>query len=107
MAEAMEVLGTWRFSETDFTRFKEDGTVHEAYSFAQLDDDPYAVNRYSLEEGRLSLRELSVSGVPPCGSRPGVYEIRLLQSGGLQIIVLSDACGPRAGDIQGIYERVP
>jgi len=25
----------------------------------------------------------------------------------MQIVVIKDACGPRAGDTQGIYQRVP
>jgi hypothetical protein len=107
LAEAKEILGTWKYSESDFTRFYEDGTVHDAYSLAQLDADPFAINRFEVEAGRLTMHELSVSGVPPCGSKVGVYEIRLLQSGNLQIVTLRDECRPRAGDVEGIYERVP
>jgi hypothetical protein len=105
--EAQEIIGTWKFSESDFTRFYEDGTMHDAYSLAQLDDDPFAVNTYEFEEAKLILRELSVSGIPSCGGKVGTYEIRLLQSGNLQIVVIKDSCGPRAGDTHGIYKHVP
>jgi hypothetical protein len=107
VTEAQQIIGTWKFSESDFTRFYEDGTYHDAYSIAQLDPDPYAVNKYEFEDGHLVAREVSVSGVPPCGGKVGSYEIRLLRSGKLQIIVIRDACGPRVADTQGIYERVP
>jgi hypothetical protein len=107
LPEAEELLGTWKFSDMDFTRFYEDGTVHEAYSLAQLDADPFAVNRFELEAGRMTLRELSVSGVPPCGDKVGVYELRLLEGGKLQMVTIRDACYPRAGDVEGMYERVP
>ena len=107
VTEAGQIIGTWKFSDTDFTRFYEDGTMHDAVSLAQLDAAPFAVNRYEFEDGHLIAREVSVSGVPSCGGKVGSYEIRLLQSGRMQIVVIKDSCGPRAGDTQGIYERVP
>jgi hypothetical protein len=88
-------------------RFYVDGTVHEADSLEQLDGEPFAVNRFEFDGDRLVLRELSVSGVPPCGGDPARYEARLLQSGRLQLVDVRDACAPRAGDVRGIYERVP
>jgi hypothetical protein len=101
-----QVIGTWRFSDSDFTRFYDDGTYHDAYTLARLDSDPYAVNKIEFEDGHLVAREVSVSGVPPCGGKVGIYELRLLQSGRMQIVVVKDTCGPRAADTQGIYERI-
>ena len=107
VTDAEQIIGTWKFSDTDFTRFYEDGTIHDANSLGQLDADPFAVNSYEFEDGRLIARELSVSGVPPGGGKVGSYEIRLLHLGQIQIVVIKDACVPRAGDTQGIYEHVP
>jgi hypothetical protein len=107
VTELQQVIGTWKFSDSDFTRFYENGTYHDAYTLAQLDTDPYAVNKIEFDDGHLVAREVSVSGVPPCGGKVGIYELRLLQSGKLQIVVVKDTCGPRAGDTQGIYEHIP
>jgi len=101
-----QVLGTWKFSDADFTRFYPDDTYHDAYSLTELDNAPYAVNRIEFKDGYVLAREVSVSGVPPCGGTVGVYELRLLQSGKLQIVVIKDLCGPRAGDTQGLYEPI-
>jgi len=101
VSEPAPLIGTWRFSDSDFTRFYPDGTIHEAANLVSLDGEPFAVNWYSFDEGRLILRELSVSGVPPCGNDPARYEALLLEGGRLQLVDIRDACGPRAGNVRG------
>ncbi len=86
--EAEQLIGTWMGSESDFTRFYEDGTYREATSLTLLDDAPFAISKYEFEAGRFITREVSVSGVPSCGGKVGSYEIRLLQSGNLQIVLI-------------------
>jgi hypothetical protein len=105
--EIQHIAGTWTISDALFVRFDEDGTFRSAYSADDLQARPYQVSTYTLEDGRLLIRELSVSGVPSCGTGMGKYEVRLLESGGLQLILIKDGCGPRAGDTAGIYRRVP
>lgn len=55
---------------------------------------------------RMSIEEISVSGVPTCGSKIGVYEVRLLEGGKIRIVVTKDACSARADDISREYEPV-
>jgi hypothetical protein len=52
------------------------------------------------------ITEVSVSGVPTCRKKIGSYEIRLLESGNIQIVAIKDQCPPRAGDVAGEYEPV-
>jgi len=54
----------------------------------------------------MSIEEISVSGVPTCGSKIGVYGVRLLEGGRIQIVVINDKCSDRAGDISREYEPV-
>jgi hypothetical protein len=52
----------------------------------------------------MHMTEISLSGVPSCGNKLGIYEIQLLESGNIHIVAISDQCAPRAGDIAGEYE---
>jgi hypothetical protein len=51
-------------------------------------------------------RVAAVSASPTCGDVVGRYEVRLLESGGLQIVLIEDPCGSRAGSTARVYERV-
>jgi hypothetical protein len=101
------VIGSWKYSSSNFTRFDPDGTYREARSLEALDDKPFAINQYDFEGGFLVVREISVSDVPPCGSKVGIYEVRILDSGQMQMVLIKDGCGHRERDTVGIYERIP
>jgi hypothetical protein len=101
------IIGTWKSSGYDFARFDPDGTYREARSLEALDDKPFAINQYDFEGGFLVVREISVSDVPSCGSRVGRYEVRILDSGQMQMVLIKDNCGHRERDTEGIYERIP
>jgi len=52
------------------------------------------------------MKEVSVSGVPSCGEKIGSYEIRLLESGNILIVILEDQCHHRTGSVAYWYEPV-
>jgi len=101
------IIGTWKFSSSDFTRFDLDGTYREARSLENLDDKPFSIGDYNFDNGHLVVKTISVFGVPSCGTKVGKYEVRILDSGKMQIVLIKDSCGPRGGDTKGIYERIP
>jgi hypothetical protein len=102
-----QITGTYQFSGLQFVRFDQDGTFRSAHALDDLEADPYQVSSCRLEEGRLVIQEISVSGVPTCGSRVGSYEVRLLDNGDLQVVLIKDGCTPRAADTAGVYSRLP
>jgi hypothetical protein len=104
---AEEIVGTWmRRSGPLYLRFDEDGTLREARALDELDSQPFSINSYQFEGTRMILKEVSVSGVPSCGETIDSFEIRLLESGDIRIVVLEDECGHRAGSVAGEYEPV-
>jgi len=106
---AEEIVGTWqrgRVGDAGYIRFDEDGTRRGAYALNKLDSQPYAINSYQFEGTKMVTTEISVSGVPSCGEKIGSYEIRLLESGNIRIVVLEDECSHRAGSFAGEYEPV-
>ena len=105
-ASAEEIVGTWQHLGVYYIRFNEDGTFHQAEALDKLDSQPYVVCKFRFEGTQMSIEEISVSGVPTCGSKIGVYEVRLLEGGKIQIVVIKDACSARAGDISREYEPV-
>lgn len=107
VTDVRQIAGTYQFSGLQFVRFDEDGTFRSAHSLEDLESDPCQISRAQLEDGRLKIEEISVSGVPTCGSKLGSYEVRLLDSGGLQLVLIKDACTPRAADTAGVYVRLP
>jgi len=101
-----EILGTWSAGNY-YIRFDSDGTFRQAHALDDLDSLPYAVTSYQFEGSEMVITEVSVSGVPSCGSKIGRYEIRLLENGSIQIVTIKDQCPPRAGDIARTYKPVP
>ena len=104
-----ELVGTWKrveLGDAVFYRFEEDGTLGMAYSLNGLDDQPYAVSSIQFEGAKMLLTEVSVFGVPPCGERVGSYEVQLLESGNIQVVVIEDDCGARKGSVPGEFEPV-
>lgn len=100
---AEEIVGTW-FAGSYHIRFDKDGTFRQALALDKLDSEPYAISSYKFEGTKMVITEVSVSGVPTCGKKIGSYEIRLLESGNIQIVAIKDQCPPRAGDVAGEYE---
>ena len=52
------------------------------------------------------IKEVSALSVTSCGEKIGNYEIRLLESGNIEIVVLEDQCTARAGSVAREYEPV-
>ena len=102
---AEEIVGTW-FVGSYYIRFDKDETFRQAHALDKLDSQPYAISSYHFEGMEMVTTEISVSGVPSCGKKIGRYEIRLLESGNIRIVVIKDQCPPRAGDVAGEYEPV-
>ena len=105
-ASAEEIVGTWQHLGVYYIRFNEDGTFHQAEALDKLDSQPYVVCKFRFEGTQMSIEEISVSGVPSCGSKIGVYEVRLLEGGKIEIAVIEDKCSDRASDISREYEPV-
>jgi hypothetical protein len=105
-ASAEEIVGTWQHLGVYYIRFNADGTFHQAEALDKLDSQPYAVCKFRFEGTQMSIEQISVSGVPTCGSRIGVYEVRLLEGGKVEIVVIKDKCSARAGDISRESEPV-
>jgi len=101
---AEEILGTWQLGSYTI-RFDDDGTCSQMGPYTS-DDRPYAINEFSFDGARMSLKEISVSNVSSCGREVGIYEVRLLGSGTIQIVAINDKCADRAGDVAGEYESV-
>ena len=86
-------------------RFNTDGTVQHAHSPETI-DKPFAIEEFWFEGTKLYIKTVFVSGVPNCGPI-GIYEVRLLESGKMQLKAIEDKCGPRKEDTEGIYDPIP
>lgn len=104
---AEEIVGTWLEGGAGYNRFYEDGTFHQAHALDDLDHQPYAISEFWFEGTQMFTKELSVSGVPSCGDTIGIYKVRWLEGGKIQIVSIEDNCSARRGDIAGRYKPVP
>jgi hypothetical protein len=103
-----ELAGTWQKTiGAGCIRFDEDGTFRQARRRDALDDSPFAICETSFEGTQLLVGQCTVSGVPPCGDATAVYEVRLLESGGIEIVAIEDDCSPRRLDTATVYDPVP
>lgn len=103
---AEEIVGTWLKGGAYYIRFYEDGTFHQAHALDKLESQSYAISKFWFEGTQMFTEEISVSGVPSCGKKTGIYEIRLLEDDNIQISSIKDQCSPRAGDTSGEYQPV-
>jgi hypothetical protein len=102
---AEEILGTWQKGSYTI-RFDDNGKCSQMGPY-RADGYPYAVNEFSFDGPRMSLKEISLyHALASCGSKVGVFEVRLLESGTIQIVAINDKCADRAGDVAGEYESV-
>jgi len=101
------ILGKWKLTDSIFVRFDQDGTFRGAHRLDELDSGPYHIHTCELKDGRLEIAQVRVVGVPSCGSKVGRYEVRLLESRNLQLVLIQDPCAPRAADTAGVYSRLP
>lgn len=103
ITSAEEIVGMWHI-ESYFIRFDADGTFRQAYTQELLDSQPYAISSYQFENGTMVIVEIAVTDVPSCGMKSGSYEVRLLESGKLKIVTISEPCVPRARDVAQVYD---
>ena len=101
------MVGTWQYADTFFYRFYPDGTYHQAHAVEELESKPYVISKYWFELGRMSVEDISVSGVPSCQPDIGVYEVRLLENGNIDIVTIKDKCTERARETAFELEPVP
>ena len=111
-AQAEDLIGTWRrpsgFLKGLLVRFYDDGTYHLGFSLSSLDSMPIIANAYAFDGPQIRVMEISIAGgLTSCGSDVGIYEVRLLEGGGIQIVVINDPCFTRRSDYPGVYEAVP
>jgi hypothetical protein len=103
-----EIAGTWqKATGAGCIRFDDDGTFRQARRRDALDNSPFAICEIWFEGTQLSVGKCTVSGVPPCGDRVAIYEVRLLGSGRIEIVVIDDACSPRRLDTATVYSAAP
>ncbi len=108
-ARPEEIIGTWRRTASGtyitYIRFYDDGTFHQGSSLRDLDTTPPLIQSYAFDGTLVYVKEI-YSGGHPASEELGTYQVRLLEGGGIQIIVVSDSY-LRATDTQGVYEPVP
>ncbi len=104
---AAEILGTWHSGSSHYIRFDDNGTFRQAISQEKLESTAYSVCSYRFEGEKMIVLEISVSGVPSCGTASGQYKVTLLESGNIQIATVADDCSARSADIGREYEPVP
>jgi hypothetical protein len=103
-----EIAGTWQKTiGAGCIRFQADGSFRQARRRDALDDSPFAICEIWFEGTQLFVGECTVSGVPPCGDAIAIYEVRLLDSGELEIVAIKDDCSPRRLDTATVYSAVP
>jgi hypothetical protein len=104
---AEDIVGTWRHTTTDFGHyFMEDGTFHAALSASAVEERPAVVGEYWFEDSQLFMEEVEATGLPPCGGRPAIYEVLVLESGNLEFTAIQDDCPPRRDATEGEHEPV-
>jgi ketosteroid isomerase-like protein/predicted small lipoprotein YifL len=106
---ADDIVGTWRNPGLNSAfRFNADGTYRYATRLGNLDDEPNVKGTFRFEGTKLLLAEAEVVGVGGCEDVPGIpsYEVRLLESGNIQLAAVEDECTRRSGALSLEYEPV-
>lgn len=102
-----ELVGTYQNADRFYFRFYPDGTYHQAHTVEDLESQPYAISKFWFEGTEMNVEDISVSGVPSCQPNIGVYEVRLLETGNIKIVRITDKCTPRVRETELEFEPVP
>jgi hypothetical protein len=103
---AEQIAGTYQKTMgAGCIRFQGDGTLRQARRVDALDDSSFAICEIRFEGTQMQVGECTVSGVPPCNVH-AVYEVRLLEGGGIEVVAIEDDCGPRRLDTAALYDAV-
>jgi hypothetical protein len=102
---AEEVVGTWT-SGSRYRRIDNDGTYRSASALDRLESQPDTITSYQFEGTKMIVEELWRPGGIHCVDTIGRYEVRLLESGSIQIVLLEDECTARAASVAKEYEPV-
>jgi hypothetical protein len=105
VTSAEQVLGTWHV-RTHYLRFDEDGTYRKAVGQSALESAPYLIEDYRFENGEMLVTNVARMGVSTTGGAVGRYEVRLLEGGELQIVLLEDPSEGRSGNLAWVYAPV-
>ncbi len=104
---AKDIVGIWHGLGADglYQQFFEDGTIRVAVSRDGL-SYPDVEMTFVFEDARLVFKETKATGLPPCGSKVGTYEVQLLAQDKIKFVRISDGCAPRAKSTAQVHERV-
>ena len=105
VTSADQVLGTWHV-RTHYLRFDEDGTFRKAVGQSALESTPYLIEDYRFENGVMFVSNVAFQGVRKPGDAVGRYEVRILEGGDLQIVLLEDPAEGRSGNLEWVYAPV-
>jgi hypothetical protein len=104
---AEEIAGTYQKTiGAGCIRFQEEGTFRQARRLDALDDSPFSICDFRFEGTQMQVGECREFGVPPC-KVDAVYEVRLLEGGGIELVAIEDQCRPRRLDTATVYDAVP
>jgi hypothetical protein len=103
-----QILGSWTSTYgAAAIRFDADGSYREAWGASMLDVAPFVISTYRFDAAVMLVAGGTVVGVPSCGEAVGRYEVRLLESGSIQMVVIEDPCIDRREQMRSrVYERV-
>jgi hypothetical protein len=104
-----DVLGTWHSRAKEvYLGFYGKGNMRQASALDRLESQPSAVNAIEFDGTQMFVKTVSESGVIPCEDDDvGVYEVRLLPDGKLQIKIVEEPCRARANHTALTYDPVP
>jgi hypothetical protein len=103
-----DVVGIWHVGSWHL-RFYEDGILHIANtgSLEVLDKEPFTVSEISFEGTQMSINEIAESNYPSCKGLVGIYEVRLLSNGKMQLVRIHDECSPRNHSLELTFDFIP
>ena len=101
-----DILGTWGFGGA-FIQFSDDGTYRKGWEIDSLEDDPFIMGTFQLDENS-GVLTIQPQLAPDCLS-PGVYAVKITADGvWLHLSLVEDACELRAENTRKYspYKRV-
>lgn len=111
-----DILGIWD-NQNNLFLYLENGTYHgvsrniprHGAPHSRVEDDPDWWGEYWFEGTQLFLQETGqAEGVPPCAETIiGIHEVRMLENGHLDYVMIDDKCAFRRMGLSGNHESRP
>jgi hypothetical protein len=104
-----DIIGVWQGAGFDAMamKFNDDGTCLGAFRIENLESTPNLNCTFYFEDDQIFITAVDTYRLPVCDNDTAIYTVYQWADGGIELVVVEDACPGRARSMSVKYMPVP